>query len=132
MNNELVNGRRRVGVLYGFDGADAVLPAIGVTAADAYKSENGKNYYTSDVLNGKLAAALAANATTVKNALEAAVKNGHGHDRDGRCRSHLCGKPWAGPVPRCRNQSTGECHLYLQPFLRVLTHDHRGRHRLEL
>ena len=76
MNNELVNGRRRVGVLYGFDGADAVLPAIGVTAADAHKSENGKNYYTSDVLNGKLAAALAANATTVKNALEAAVKNG--------------------------------------------------------
>lgn len=65
MNNELVNGRRRVGVLYGFDGADAVLPAIGVTAADAHKSENGKNYYTSDVLNGKLAAAL-----------EAAVKNG--------------------------------------------------------
>lgn len=76
MNNELVNGRRRVGVLYGFDGADAVLPAIGVTAADAYKSENGKNYYTSNVLNGKLAAALAANATTVKNALEAAAKNG--------------------------------------------------------
>lgn len=76
MNSELVNGRRRVGVLYGFVGADAVLPAIGVTAADAYKSENGKNYYTSDVLNGKLAAALAANATTVKNALEAAVKNG--------------------------------------------------------
>lgn len=76
MNNELVNGRRRVGVLYGFDGADAVLPAIGVTTADAHKSENGKNYYTSDVLNGKLAAALAANATTVKNALEAAVKNG--------------------------------------------------------
>ena len=76
MNNELVNGRRRVGVLYGFDGADAVLPAIGVTAADAHKCENGKNYYNSDVLNGKLAAALAANATTVKNALEAAVKNG--------------------------------------------------------
>ena len=76
MNNELVNGRRRVGVLYGFDGADAVLPAIGVTTADAHKSENGKNYYTSDVLNGKLAAALAANDTTVKNALEAAVKNG--------------------------------------------------------
>lgn len=76
MNNELVNGRRRVGVLYGFDGADAVLPAIGVTAADAHKSEDGKNYYTSDVLNGKLAAALTANATTVKNALEAAVKNG--------------------------------------------------------
>ena len=46
MNNEVVDGQRQVGVLYGFDGADAVLSAIGVTAADAHKSENGKNYYT--------------------------------------------------------------------------------------
>lgn len=76
MNNELVDGQRQVGVLYGFDGADAVLSAIGVTAADAHKSENGKNYYTSDLLNNKLSAALTANATVVKNALEAAVKNG--------------------------------------------------------
>lgn len=76
MNNELVDGQRQVGVLYGFDGADAVLSAIGVTAADAHKSENGKNYYTSDLLNNNLSAALTANATTVKNALEAAVKNG--------------------------------------------------------
>ena len=76
MNNELVDGQRQVGVLYGFDGADTVLSAIGVTAADAHKSENGKNYYTSDLLNNKLSAALTANATTVKNALEAAVKNG--------------------------------------------------------
>lgn len=76
MNNELMNGRRRVGVLYGFDGTDAVLSAIGVTAADAHKSENGKNYYTSDLLNNKLSAALSANATTVKNALEVAAKNG--------------------------------------------------------
>mgnify|MGYP005964431895 CR=1 FL=1 len=76
VNNELVDGQRQVGVLYGFDGADAVLSAIGVTAADAHKSENGKNYYTSDLLNNKLSAALSANATTVKNALEAAVKNG--------------------------------------------------------
>ena len=76
MNNEVVDGQRQVGVLYGFDGADAVLSAIGVTAADAHKSENGKNYYTSDLLNNKLSAALSANATTVKNALEAAVKNG--------------------------------------------------------
>ena len=72
MNNELVDGQRQVGVLYGFDGADTVLSAIGVTAADAHKSENGKNYYTSDLLNNKLSA----NATVVKNALEAAVKNG--------------------------------------------------------
>ena len=79
MNNELVDGQRQVGVLYGFDTSDrsnAVLSAIGLTAADAHKSENGINYYTSDALNNKLAAALAANATTVKNALEVAVKNG--------------------------------------------------------
>ena len=79
MNNELVDGQRQVGVLYGFDGSErsnAVLPAIGLTAADAHKTEGGINYFTSDTLNSKLSAALAANATTVKNALEAAVKNG--------------------------------------------------------
>ena len=79
MNNELVDGQRKVGVLYGFDTSDrsnAVLSAIGLTAADAHKAEGGINYFTSDMLNNKLAAALAANATTVKNALEATVKNG--------------------------------------------------------
>ena len=79
MNNELVDGQRQVGVLYGFDGSErsnAVLSAIGLTVADAHKSESGVNYFTSDSLNNKLAAALAANATTVKNALEVAVKNG--------------------------------------------------------
>ena len=79
MNNELVDGQRQVGVLYGFDGSErsnAVLSAIGLTAADAHKSENSINYFTSDVLNNNLSVALAANATTVKNTLEAAVKNG--------------------------------------------------------
>lgn len=79
MNNELVDGQRQVGVLYGFDGSErsnAVLSAIGLTAADAHKTEGGINYFTSDSLNNKLAAALAANATNVKNALETAVKNG--------------------------------------------------------
>ena len=79
MNNELVDGQRTVGVLYGFDSSErsnAVLSAIGLTAADAHKSENNINYFTSDVLNNNLSAALAANATTVKNALETAVKNG--------------------------------------------------------
>ena len=79
MNNELVDGQRQVGVLYGFDGSErsnAVLSAIGLTAADAHKSENNINYFTSDVLNNNLSVALAANATTVKNTLEAAVKNG--------------------------------------------------------
>ena len=79
MNNELVESQRQVGVLYGFDGSErsnAVLSAIGLTGADAHKTEGGVNYFTSDMLNNKLSTALAANATTVKNELEAAVKNG--------------------------------------------------------
>ena len=79
MNNELADGQRQVGVLYGFDSSDrstTVLSAIGLTGADAHKTEGGVNYYTSDALNNKLSTALTANATTVKNALEAAVKNG--------------------------------------------------------
>ena len=74
MNNEVVDGQRQVGVLYGFDNSDrssAVLSAIGT-----HKTEGGINYFTSDMLNNKLSTALTANATTVKNALEAAVKNG--------------------------------------------------------
>ena len=79
MNNELLDGQRQVGVLYGFDGSErsnAVLSAIGLTGADAHKTEGGINYFTSDMLNNKLATTLAANATNVKNALETAVKNG--------------------------------------------------------
>ena len=79
MNNEVMDGQRQVGVLYGFDDSErsnAVLSAIGLTGADTHKTEGGVNYFTSDMLNNKLAAALTANATTVKNALEAAVKNG--------------------------------------------------------
>ena len=79
MSNEVVDNQRQVGVLYGFDDSErsnAVLSVIGLTAADAHKTEGGVNYYTSDTLNNKLAAALAANATSAKNALETAVKNG--------------------------------------------------------
>ena len=79
MSNEVVDGQRQVGVLYGFDSSErsnAVLSAIGMTGADAHKTDNGVNYFTSDIFNNKLAAALTANATTVKNALETAVKNG--------------------------------------------------------
>lgn len=79
MNNELVDGQRQVGVLYGFDSSErsnAVLSAIGLAAADAYKTEGGVNYFANDMLNNKLSTALTANATTVKNALETAVKNG--------------------------------------------------------
>ena len=79
MNNEVVDGQRQVGVLYGFGSSEhsnAVLSAIGMTGADAHKTGNGINYFTSDMLNNKLSAALTANATTVKNTLETAVKNG--------------------------------------------------------
>ena len=79
MNNELVKSQRQVGVLYGFDGSErsnAVLSAIGLTGADTHKTEGGINYFTSDMLNNKLSTALTANATTVKNALETAVKSG--------------------------------------------------------
>ena len=79
MNNEVVESQRQVGVLYGFDSSErsnAVLSAIGLTAVDAHKTEGGVNYFTSDSLNNKLSAALTANATTVKNTLETAVKSG--------------------------------------------------------
>lgn len=79
MNSEVLDGQRQVGVLYGFDNSDrstAVLSAIGLTASDAHKTKGDVNYFTSDALNNKLAAALTANATTMKNALETAVKNG--------------------------------------------------------
>ena len=69
------SGQYKVGVLYGF-ADDAVLQAIGLTKADAYKRGNGVFYFTSDKLNKALADALAVNATTVKNALEIAVRNG--------------------------------------------------------
>ncbi len=69
------NGQYKVGVLYGF-ADDAVLQAIGLTKADAYKRGNGVFYFTSDKLNKALADALADNATTVKNALETAARNG--------------------------------------------------------
>lgn len=69
------SGQYKVGVLYGF-ADDAVLQAIGLGKADAYKSGGGVFYFTSDKLNKALADALANNATTVKNALEAAIRNG--------------------------------------------------------
>lgn len=69
------SGQYKVGVLYGF-ADDAALQAIGLGKADAYKSGSGVFYFTSDKLNKALADALADNATTVKNALEIAVRNG--------------------------------------------------------
>ena len=52
-------------VLYGF-AEDTVLQAIGLTAADAHKSENGTRYYTADKLNKAMNAAMySANTTGV-------------------------------------------------------------------
>ena len=69
MNNELVDGQRQVGVLYGFDNSDrssAVLSAIGLTNADAHKTDNGIDYFTSDVLNNKLSDSLLLSTSLVK------------------------------------------------------------------
>ena len=75
-------------VLYGFDkvaSAD-LLKAIGLTNGaqryahgdDTPKLDSTKYYYTSDTLNHAMAQALAANATTVKDALETYVSSGAG------------------------------------------------------
>ena len=91
MNNEVVDGQRQVGVLYGFDSSDrsnAVLSAIGLTASDAHKNENGVNYYTSDTLNNKLAAALAANLRHVV----AGVHGPQAASRHERSRAELFGR----------------------------------------
>ena len=69
------NGQYKVGVLYGF-ADDTVLQAIGLGKTDAYKRGSGVFYFSSDKLNKAMSDALTANATTVKNALEAAVRNG--------------------------------------------------------
>ena len=76
------NGQYKVGVLYGF-ADDAVLQAIGLTKADAYKRGNGVFYFTSDKLNKALADALAANATTVKKCAGDCRPERRGHARDG-------------------------------------------------
>lgn len=73
--NATENGEHKVITLYGFTDT-AFLAVIGLGTSDAYHTENGVSYFTSDTLNTALAAALNSNATTVKNSLEATVKNG--------------------------------------------------------
>ena len=79
------NGHDHVEVLYGFDSGDtSLLTAIGVAVADRYKpaDSDGKYFFRSDVLIDGLKAALNANATTVKNALENYVKDNGGTAMD--------------------------------------------------
>ena len=94
MNNELVDGQRQVGVLYGFGSSEhsnAVLSAIGMTGADAHKTGNGINYFTSDMLNNKLAAALTAQYHHCQeHSGNRREERRRGYDRGRRChRAHL-------------------------------------------
>ena len=70
-------------VLYGFHKTDAadLLKAIGLESganrcAEADSLDADRYFYTSDTLNKALAQSLEANSTTVKNALEAFIRNG--------------------------------------------------------
>ena len=83
----LVDGESVTKVLYGVKGTEqdmAFLTAIGLTAGDCYapatKTVDGVTwyYYESDTLINALRGALAANTTTVKDALETVVKNNGG------------------------------------------------------
>lgn len=69
------NGEHNVITLYGFTDT-ALLSAIGLGSSSAHHTENGVYYYTSEALNTALAVTLKENATTVKNSLEAHIKNG--------------------------------------------------------
>ena len=70
-------------VLYGFHKTDAadLLKAIGLEngtdrCTEADSLDENRYFYTSDTLNKALAQSLEANSTTVKNALEAFIRNG--------------------------------------------------------
>lgn len=69
------NGEHKVTTLYGFTDI-ALLSSIGLETSSAHHTENGILYFTSEALNTALAVTLKSNATTVKNSLEAYVKNG--------------------------------------------------------
>ena len=79
--SEAEDNAEHIEVLYGFDSDDDVfLSAIGVSAYDRYApaDADGKYFFRSDVLIDGLKAALDANATTVKNALENYIKDNDG------------------------------------------------------
>lgn len=73
--NSYENGEHKVTTLYGFTDT-AFLAAVGFDTGDAHHTENGVSYFTSDALNTALAVTLKSNVISVKNSLEAYVKNG--------------------------------------------------------
>ncbi len=60
------------------DKTDALLTALGLAEADAYKSDDAALFFTSDVLIKALSDELVTNETSAKNALEEFVKNNGG------------------------------------------------------
>lgn len=79
--SEAEDNAEHIEVLYGFDsGDDVFLSTIGVSADDRYAptDADGMYYFRSDILIDGLKAALDANATTVKNALENYIKDNGG------------------------------------------------------
>ena len=70
-------------VLYGMEDHEAttqLLTALGLTAADAYRTEHNTLYFVSDVLVDALAAKLTENTSNLKNALEKFVADQGGVD----------------------------------------------------
>ena len=94
-----VEGVYTTSVVYGFDESAAArdfLDALGLTAEDAAYTEEGRTFCRSDVLAGAMAEALAANATSVKNAMENLVKDNGGSpmpETDDHGMSHVEGMP---------------------------------------
>ena len=81
LHTEQDDSGSKIITLYGFadnESTNTVLSAIGLSASEAYSSENGVFYFTSDSINSALAAALAANSTAVKTALESYIKSAGG------------------------------------------------------
>ena len=68
--SEVVDGVAQIALLYGFEADDAVLDILALDAEDVYTTVGTKNYYTSDILIAALNAALAADPTGTRNALE--------------------------------------------------------------
>lgn len=73
----MVGEVRTMQVQYGFDSSGAtMLSVLGLNAADAVRTVNSINYYTSEQINKALFDALTVDPTGTKNALEAAVSSG--------------------------------------------------------
>lgn len=81
LHTEQDDSGSKIITLYGFadnESTNTVLSAIGLSASEAYSSENGVFYFTSDSINSALVAALATNSTAVKTALESHIKSAGG------------------------------------------------------